>query len=73
MAKVYAFPTKRKLPGGIEKDLKRIAREYVEVLYATMALYELTGDAPSTEELQKMVEGTFAKGIYEAVDDLVES
>ena len=73
MAKVYEFPRQRKLPAGMERGIKKIAKEYVEVLYATMALYELTNDRPSNEELQKLVEVAFAEGILEAVDDLDES
>jgi hypothetical protein len=73
MAKVYAFPMKRKLPAGMEKSLKKVAKEYVEVLCATMALYELTNDKPSNEELHEMVEAAFTEGILEAINELDES
>lgn len=71
MAKVYMFPRELKLPGGMEKELKKVAKEYVETLRATMALYELTGDPPSPEEVQVLVEKAFAEGIIEAIDELV--
>lgn len=71
MAKVYMFPTEKKLPGGMEKRLKEVAKEYVETLYATMTLFGLEGEPPSTEEVQKLVEVAFAEGIIEAIDDLI--
>ena len=71
MAKVYMFPKERKLPSGVEKRLKEVAKSYVEVLYATATLFELEGDTPSNEEVMRLVETAFAKGIIEAVDELV--
>ena len=71
MAKVYMFPQEKKLPAGMEKRLKEVAKEYVEVLYATMTLLALDSDPPTTEEVQKMVEKTFAEGIIKAIDELV--
>ena len=72
MAKVYAFPMKRKLPSGMEKDLRRIAREYIAVLRAITIVLELEENPPSHEEILEMVQETFASGIYEAIDDLDE-
>ena len=71
MAKVYIFPQEKKLPAGMEKRLKEVAKEYVEVLYATMTLFGLEGEPPSTEEVQKLVEVAFVEGIIEAIDDLI--
>ena len=71
MAKVYMFPTEKKLPAGMEKRLKEVAKEYVETLYATMTLFGLEGEPPPTEEVQRMVEVAFAEGIIEAIDDLI--
>lgn len=70
MAKVYAFPMKKKLPSGIEDQIVKIAKEYVEALYAAATLMNLEGDPPSTDEMQEMVEVAFAKGIIEAIDEL---
>ena len=73
MAKVYIFPKERKLPAGMEMELKRVAKNYVEVLYATMTLFEVSGDVPSYEEMKEMVEKAFATGILEAIEELEES
>lgn len=70
MAKVYAFPMKKKLPSGAEERIKQIAKEYVEVLYAAATLLSLEGDPPTVDEMQEMVEVAFAKGIIEAIDEL---
>jgi hypothetical protein len=73
MAKVYMFPVKKKLPEGMERDLRRVARDYVAVLQAIMIIYGLESDPPSHEEILEMVYTTFAEGIYEAIDQLDES
>lgn len=71
MAKVYIFPRERKLPGGMEKRLKEVAMEYVEVLCGITTLFDLEKDKPSNEEIMKLVETAFAEGIVEAIDELV--
>ena len=73
MAKVYAFPTKRKLPAGMEKELKLVAKRYVETLYATVTLLGLESEQPTYEEVMELVAEAFAEGIYEAIDELDES
>lgn len=73
MAKVYAFPTKRELPKGMEEELKKVAKNYVEVLYATVVLLDLEEDKPTYEEVMELVAEAFADGIYEAIDELDES
>ena len=70
MAKVYAFPMKKKLPSGIEEQIKKIAKDYVEVLYAAATLLNLESDPPSTDEMQEMVGAAFAEGIIEAIDEM---
>lgn len=57
----------------MEKDLRRVAREYVAVLQAIMIIYGLESDPPSYEEILEMVSTTFAEGICEAIDQLDES
>lgn len=73
MAKVYEFPVKRKLPANMERDLHRVASDYVAILKAIMIIYGLESDPPSHEEILEMVSTTFAEGIYEAIDQLDES
>lgn len=73
MAKVYDFPIKRKLPAGMERDLHRVASDYIAILKAIMVVFELESNPPSYEEVLEMVSTAFAEGIYEAIDKLDES
>jgi hypothetical protein len=73
MAKVYDFPVKRKLPAGMERDLHRVANDYIAILKAIMVVLELESNPPSYEEVLEMVSAAFAEGIYEAIDNLDES
>jgi hypothetical protein len=73
MAKVYDFPIKKKLPKNMERDLHRVASDYVAILKAIMIIFELESNPPSYEEVLEMVSTAFAEGIYEAIDKLDES
>lgn len=59
-----------KLPSEVEDQIVKIAKEYVEALYAAATLLNLEGNPPSVDEMQEMVEVAFAKGIIEAIDEL---
>lgn len=72
MAKVYMFPTKRKLPSRMEKDLHRVARDYVAILKAITVVLNLESDPPTNEEVMDLVGAAFAEGILEAIDELDE-
>lgn len=73
MATVYAFPTKRKLPGGMEKEIHRVAKHYVEALYAITTLFALEEDKPTQEEIMELVANAFTDGIFNAIEELDES
>ena len=73
MAKVYEFPIKRKLPANMEKDLHRVASDYIAILKAIMVVFELESNPPTYEEVLEIVSIAFAEGIYEAIDQLDES
>lgn len=73
MAKVVMFPQKKKLPKCVEKDLRKIAKDYVGTLYSAAVLMDLTLDKPTQEEIMELVEEAFTKGIYEAIAELDES
>lgn len=73
MAQVYAFPTQKKLPKGMEEGLHRVAKEYIEAIYAIAVLFEVEADPPTYEEILSMVEKAFTEGIYEAIAQLDES
>lgn len=73
MAQVYAFPTQKKLPKGMEEGMHKIAKEYIEALYAIVTLFAVEADPPTYEEILSMVEKAFTEGIYEAIAQLDES
>ena len=73
MAKVYAFPNKKRIPSGMKEELRRIAKDYVAVLYAIVDLMELEAEPISEDEIMELVAEVFSEGIYEAIEDLLES
>lgn len=73
MAKVCLFPQKKTLPSGMEEELHKVAKEYVETLYAIVTLFELQADKPTYDEVLDMVAEAFSEGIYEAIGELDES
>lgn len=75
MAKVFAFPKKDELemPAGIREALRRVAKDYVEVLYAFAVLIDFDyKSGGSFDEFMNLVATTFAEGIADAVDELDE-
>ena len=73
MAKVYAFPNKKRIPAGMKEELRRIAKDYVAVICAIAELMELEAEPATEEEIMELVAEVFSEGIYEAIDELVES
>lgn len=74
MAQVYMFPEKRKLPKRIEEDVKKNAREYMEILYTTLILLGEQGvDQMGHEEIVQLVTETYLDGLNEAIDLMDES
>lgn len=71
MAKVIAFPAKNKLPGGIEKRLHEIAKEYIEVIQAYSLLVDITDDDAYQEAVDLIAEA-YAEGIIKAVEEMGE-
>lgn len=72
MAQVVMFPQKKKLPKGIEENLHKVAKDYVEALYAAAVLFDLQTDKPTYEEFMGLVATAFAEGISNAIDELEE-
>ena len=71
MGKVLLFPQKERLPKNLEKKLHEIAREYVEVLFASLNL--LSDEEASIErmdEVTEMVSNAYYEGLNNAVDEL---
>ena len=76
MAKIYEFPNKkRELPAFAEEGLARIAKEYIELLYAVATIMS-DGSGVTDEDMLKfseLVSEAFAKGIDKAIDEIDES
>lgn len=70
MAKVYMFPEQKKLPKGIEERLNEIAKDYVATLQAAVVIMGVERDAPTEEEFMELIGEAFAKGIYDAINEL---
>lgn len=70
MAKVVMFPRKKKLPKGVDEELRKIAKDYVGVLHAAVMLMNLEEDKPTQEEMMELVAIAFADGIAEAIEEL---
>ena len=73
MAKVYAFPQKKKIPSGMKDELRRIAKDYVAVIYAVATLMQLEAEPITDDEIMELIAEIFSEGIYEAIDELDES
>ena len=70
MAKVVMFPQKKKLPKGVEEEIRKIAKDYVGVLNAAIMLMDLEEDKPTQEEMMELVATALANGISEAIEEL---
>ena len=70
MARVVMFPKKKKLPKCVEEELYKIAKEYVGVLKTAVLLMDLEQDKPTQEEMMELVGEAFAKGIYDAIEEM---
>lgn len=71
MAKVYAFPVKKRLPDEAVDCLYKIADAYVKTL--NYAMVQLASDEPTNaelEEIRDLVVLTYAKGLEKAVDNM---
>ena len=74
MAKVYMFPEKKKLPKNLEKRLKEIAKEYMEVVYAIAVLLGVEDtDQPEYMEVMELIAEAFGEGVADAIDEFEES
>lgn len=57
----------------MKDELHRIAKEYVSVIYAIANLLELEKETITEDEVMELVAEVFSEGIYEAIDELLES
>ena len=55
MAKLYAFPNKKRIPSGMKEELHRIAKDYVAVIYAIANLLELEAEPITEDEIMMLV------------------
>ena len=71
MEKVIVFPQKERLPKSLEKEVHRLAKWYIEVLYTLLNL--LAGDYADKEELDsinEMVTVAYTEGLIKAINEL---
>lgn len=73
MAKVYMFPEKKKLPANMEKRVKEMAKEYMEVVYAIMVLLGVEDtDNSDYMEVMELIAEAFGEGVADAIDEFEE-
>ena len=73
MGEVLLFKQKKELPKAMEEELHRIAKDYMEVLYAAFEYFE--DECNSHEEMEKvnsLVVSAYADGIEKAINKLAE-
>ena len=74
MAKVLAFPVKKKLPKHIEERLHKVAREYIDALNTALELLSDGENGPiEYDELVNLVADTYVEGLVKAANQLDES
>lgn len=73
MAQVYMFPEKKRIPKSMEERLNQIAKDYVDVLYATLVVMS-AGDQTleHIDEIHDLVAETYAEALIKAVEELRE-
>ena len=73
MAEVLLFPQKKRLPKCIDKSLRKIMKEYVEVLQTLIVLLDVdVDDEEQYNEVLAMIQEAFANGILEAINGMEE-
>ena len=73
MGEVLLFKQKKELPKAMEEEIHRIAKDYMEVLYAAFDYFE--DECNSYEELEavnNLVVSAYADGIEKAINELAE-
>jgi hypothetical protein len=74
MAKVYAFPEKKKLPKHLEEAFHKNAKEYAELVFASVLLLGKEGiDQMEYEEVLELATIAHIEGLTKAIDELDES
>lgn len=71
MAKVYVFPEQKKLPANLEKKLKELGKEYMEVVYAIAVLLGVEdADSPEYVEVMDLIAEAFGEGVADAMSEI---
>ena len=74
MAKVYAFPEKKKLPKHIEDGIRRNAKEYMGLLYGSIMLLGEGGlNQMEHGDIVALVTEVYLDGLNDAIDEMDES
>ena len=73
MGEVLLFKQKKELPKAMEEELHRIAKDYMEVLYAAFEYFEDECNShEEMEEVNSLVVSAYADGIEKAINKLAE-
>ena len=71
MAKVLMFPEKKKLPKHIDEAVRRNAKEYMGLLYASLTLLGESGlNQMNHGDIVSLVTETYLEGLNDAIDEL---
>lgn len=73
MGEVLLFKRKKELPKAMEEEIHRIAKDYMEVLYAAFEYFEDERNShEEMEEVNSLVVSAYADGIEKAINKLAE-
>ena len=71
MGEVLKFPQKKELPKVMEEEIHKIAKNYMEVLYAAFEYFEDECETrEDMEEVNDLVVSAYADGIEKAINEL---
>ena len=71
MCKVLQFPQKKELPKAMEEEIHKIAKDYMEVLYAAFEYFEDECETrEDMEDVHDLVVSAYADGIEKAINEL---
>lgn len=73
MGEVLLFKRKKELPKAMEEEIHRIAKDYMEALYAAFEYFEDECDSyEELEEVNSLVVSAYADGIEKAINESAE-
>ena len=71
MGEVLKFPQKKELPKAMEEEFHKIAKNYMEVLYAAFEYFKDECETrEDMDEVNDLVVSAYADGIEKAINEL---